>query len=266
MTTWDRVVREVGVDEITPRLLRGLIDGEHAVIVLKGLVDDKSFSANGERLKGLFEKAATTEYANGTLTTIGPYLAKYLARTEDYFVEADKARAWSAEASFDLASLVRERLREVFSLTSFEVMREPDGQRYADSVVRIHADGVRNPLHNDNIMRDAAGTSLRVSGLKYQLSCVVCVQECDEGGELRTYAKPWRLVDEEFKIRDGLGYDNEVVRGVPVHEFKPQSRDVYLINPTYFHEIERVGGADRVTLGFFFGFNDDELDTAVAWG
>ncbi|CAM5659769.1 hypothetical protein SALBM311S_09861 [Streptomyces alboniger] len=41
---------------------------------------------------------------------------------------------------------------------------------------------------------------------------------------------------------------------------------MYLINPTYYHEIEKVHGATRTTLGFFIGFTDDTLTNAVAWG
>ncbi|MGH3688255.1 MAG: hypothetical protein ACRDRU_01275 [Pseudonocardiaceae bacterium] len=263
---WNRVVRRVGVDPIGTDLLRGLVDGQISVVALKGLLPSEVFSQHRERLARLFDRASTTQYVNGTLTTIGPYLAKYLSNVDEYFREAKEANSLTSEISFTLADEVRAGLAEVFSMRRFYVAEEPDGRRYADSVVRIHADGVRNPLHNDNIMRDAAGTNLVVSNLLYQLSCVVCVQECATGGELKTYAKPWQPADEQFKILGGLGYEYGVVESVPSHEFKPQTEDVYLINPTYFHEIAEVGGSDRLTLGFFFGFAEQQLDNAIAWG
>ncbi|MFF3747170.1 2OG-Fe(II)-dependent halogenase WelO5 family protein [Streptomyces kronopolitis] len=158
------------------------------------------------------------------------------------------------------------RLPQGGCLSAASVAQEPDARDYAASVVRIHADGVRNQLHNDNIMRDAQGAGLALTDLAYQLSCVVCLQECDAGGELRMYRKPWEPVDEAYKIQDGLGYDEAVVDGYPCHEFTPQAGDIYLINPTRYHSIERVTGPDRLTMGFFIGFADDALNSAVVWG
>jgi hypothetical protein len=262
--TWNRVVCEVD-GPLDPDLLRGLVDGDYGVVVLKGLLPSAEFALGRDRIQRMFHRVSTTQYVNGALTTIGPFLARYLSDVDAYFADAKDADALSTEAGFDLDLKVRDRLREVLGLRSFDTAQQPDGQRYARSIVRIHADGVRNPLHNDNIMRDGAGTDLSVAGLLYQLSCVVCVQECDEGGELKIYRKPWEAADEKYKIESGLGYDNGVVAGVACQEFKPEAEDVYLINPTYYHEIERVGGADRLTLGFFFGFSDNELTHAVSW-
>ena len=267
MTTtarWDRVVRRVGVDPIGADLLRGLIDGQISVVVLKGLLSSEVFSQHRERLAKLFDRASTTRYVNGSLTTIGPFLAKHLPNVDEYFREAKEANSLTSKVSFTLANEVRAGLTEVFSMRRFDVAEEPDGRRYADSVVRIHADGVRNALHNDNIMRDAAGTGLEVSRLLYQLSCVACVQERDTGGELKIYGKAWQAADEQFKVPGG-GYGHGAVESVPSHEFKPQAEDVYLINPTYFHEITEVGGSDLLTLGFFIGFVDEQLDSAIAW-
>ncbi|MFI6015451.1 hypothetical protein ACIBAG_42950 [Streptomyces sp. NPDC051243] len=265
-TSWSRIVVDAGTERPDAGLLRRLADGEVAVIVLRNLLPDEVFTENLEKVGKLFANASTTAYANGSLTTIGPYLAKYLAEPAAYFAEAQQAKAMLEEAGFDLSERVRSALRDALRLRSMEPAREPDGTEYAASVVRIHADGVRNPLHNDNIMRDAQGTGLALAGLTHQLSCVVCLQECDEGGELRTYQRAWEPADEQYKIPGGLGYDEAVVEGHPCHEFKPQAGDVYLINPTRYHSIERVGGSDRLTMGFFFGFADDELDSAVVWG
>lgn len=90
---WDRVVRRVGVDPIGTDLLRGLIDGQIPVVVLKGLLPSEVFSQHRERLATLFDHASTTQYVNGTLTTIGPYLAKYLSNVDEYFREAKEANS-----------------------------------------------------------------------------------------------------------------------------------------------------------------------------
>ena len=246
--------------------LRALISGDHAVVLLRGLLSASVIDTELSRIKALFHRASTTRYTNGTLTTIGPYLAKYLADTPEYFSAASAATEMLRSAAFHLGANVREALRQTFGLSSLVPAREPDGRRYGESVIRIHADGVRNPLHNDNIMRDAADTGLLVSGLAHQLSCVVCIQECDSGGELKMYGKPWAPSDEAFKIPGGLGYDMKVVSDAPCCTFRPRAGDVYLINPTFYHEIERVGGAARTTLGFFIGFRDESLTDAVVWG
>jgi hypothetical protein len=234
--------------------------------VLRGLLPDALFADNRARLEPLFGTARTTEYVNGSLTTIGPYLAKYLDDPDGYFAAAKEADALLGDVGFNLGERIRAALREVLGLRELEPATEADGRGYAPFVVRIHADGVRNPLHNDNIMRDAAGTGIVLEHLAYQLSCVVCLQECDGGGELGIYRRPWEPADERFKIPGGLGYEHGVVEGAPGHEFKPAAGDVYLLNPTQYHEIARVSGDTRLTLGFFLGFPDERLDTAMVWG
>ncbi|ROO50963.1 hypothetical protein EDC02_5825 [Micromonospora sp. Llam0] len=264
--SWDRVVRQIGVDSIDNGLLRQLIDGDIAVLVLRGLLPDELFEQQRERAMSLYDRAATTYYTNGKLTTIGSYVAKHLTDVDDYFTAAREMNALAADTSFTIADDVRAAMADALGLQEMTVAAEPDGRRYAGTVVRIHPDGVANPMHNDKIMRDAAGLGLVVSDLTYQLSCVICLQECVSGGELKIYAKQWEQADERFKIPGGLGYEYGVVAGVPAHEFKPQAKDVYLINPTYYHEILEVTGDDRLTVGFFAGFHGEALDRAITWG
>jgi hypothetical protein len=263
---WPRVDVDLSTEDADPVLLRRLILGDVAVVRLRGLLPSAEFDRNRAALRRIFATATTTHYANGTLTTIGPFLAKYLDRPDEYFAEARAARERLDAVGFDLAAQVRAGLAKAFGLNSLEPAREPGERQHGESVVRVHADGVSNPLHNDNIMRDAAGTELTLAELRHQLSCVVCIEECDTGGELHIYRRPWRSADERFKVPGHLGYDHAVVEGAPRHVFKPQAEDVYLINPTNYHEIARVGGSDRTTLGFFIGFDDDALTDAVVWG
>ncbi|MFC8626791.1 2OG-Fe(II)-dependent halogenase WelO5 family protein [Streptomyces anulatus] len=267
--SWNRVVHRL--DQAGepapdgPGVLKGLVNGDHAVVVLRGLLPPEEFDAQRERVVPLFGRAATTEYSNGSLTTLGPFLAKHLAQPDQYFEEAVRAEERTSAVGFDLADRVRARLAGVLGLNSFEAAVEPDGRAYAKKNVRIYSDGVRTPLHNDNMMRDAAGTGLLLAGLRHHLSVVVCVQECDGGGELEIHRKKWEPADEHFKVVGGLGYDDAVTGDAPRHRFKPQTGDVYLLNPTHYHSIEKPTGTDRVTMGFFFGFFDDALSDAIAW-
>jgi hypothetical protein len=235
------------------------------VIVIKDMLGDKLLRTGLAQILAHYAKQTASNYHNGTLTTIGPYLARYLSDLDYYFKNAGAIDEVFSEAEYDLRRITQHRLRSLLGLKQLEVEHEPDGRRYADSIVRIHGNGVANPLHNDLIMRDAARSGLKLAGLKHQLSCVVCVQECDRGGELVTYRKPWAPDDEKFKVKDGLGYDPSVIFGVERDVFRPHQGDVYLINPTSYHEIERVSGKDRVTLSFFIGFYDDGLEHAVLW-
>jgi hypothetical protein len=266
MGSWKSVVYPAGPGaRLGPHVLGQLVDGDTSVVVLKDLLPRGVFDTHQQILEAQLARASTTRYSNGALTTLGPYLARFLPDPARYFEEADETRALFKRIQFDLAERVRARLKEVLGLRSFETAREPDGRCYAECIVRIHADGVRNPLHNDNVMRDAASTPLLLARLKQQLSCVVCIQECDTGGELYHYRKQWHPEDEVYKIPGGLGYDEQVVRGHACNVFKPHTGDVYLLNPTYYHAIERVGGSNRLTLGFFIGLPGDGLDEAVIW-
>ena len=254
-----------GVGAPDPGLMEALAAGEHAIVVLKGLIPQSDFARNRDRIRMLFDRAVTTTYPNGRLTTIGPYLAKFAGDRAAYFNSAASAAAVTAEAGIDLARSTRERLAEVLGLIAFEPAAEPDGTRYADHNIRIYRDDVATPLHNDNIMRDMAGDALILSALTSHYSCVVCVQECDEGGHLELYRRAWEPADERYKITDGFGYDAAVVDGVESLRFKPATGDVYLFDPTQYHAIERVVGRERVTMGFFFGFRKGASAEAIAW-
>lgn len=263
--SWPIAVIDAGDQAAGRAALRRLADHETPVVVLRGLLGEPLLARGLKQIRDHDSWRRANHYVNGTLTTIGPYLARHLGQLDEYFAAAGTLDQVFADPELDLRRIARERLRSAMGLQTFKVEEEPDGRRYADSIVRIHGDGVMNPLHNDNIMRDAAGRGLRLERLRHQLSCVMCVQECDEGGELVNYRKVWRPEDERFKIKEGIGYEYGVVTSAARSVFRPQTGDVYLINPTAYHEIARVGGADRVTLSFFIGFYDDALEHATVW-
>ncbi|HHL2498354.1 TPA: hypothetical protein ACQ301_000326 [Yersinia enterocolitica] len=118
---------------------------------------------------------------------------------------------------------------------------------------------------NDHIVRDAAGSGLIVTAILHQLSCIVCLQECNDGGALRIYNKKWQPEDERFKTPGELGYRDGIKEGGESCEFYPLSGDIYIFNPAYYHEIDRVVGDTRITMGFFFGITDRNMKQAIAW-
>lgn len=56
-----------------------------------------------------------------------------------------------------------------------------------------------------------------------------------------------------------------MVRGAACDIYKPRTGDVCLLHPTYYHSIERVGGSDRLTMGFFIGLSSGALDETIVW-
>ncbi len=248
---------------LNPDYLQQLKNGELSLIVLKGLLSAEKLQYIQQRIMELHERIEKKDYVNGSLSTFGPYLAKHLNSLDDYFSLANATD--DVFNKLDLRQEVRTYLCDLLSISSLTVAQEKNGKTYAPAIVRVHADGVSNPLHNDNIMRDTAHMDLILNKLLTQLSCIVCIQECDRGGELRHYAKKWSKEDEVYKIPDGLGYRSEVVNNIESISFRPETGDIYLINPTYYHAIAKVAGKDRITLGFFIGFFEEEMKNGVVW-
>lgn len=262
---WNSVTYQSGNGQMAHERLELLRKDNAAVLVLKGAIPPGEL----ERLRAIIaerrHQATISNYVNGSLTTFGPYLARHLAQPDVYFNAAASSDELFGGGNMDLRSHVREQLVRFLGLTALDVAVEPDGRTYAPAIVRVHGDGVSNPLHNDNIIRDAAGSGLSLARLKYQFSCVTCIQECDRDGELLQYRRRWRPEHEAFKVAGGLGYHEGVVSGADVCRFRPESGDIYIMDPTNFHAIRAVGGRDRITMGFFFGFFDERLRSGVCW-
>lgn len=264
LSSWKELVYQVGDPVPGHSALKELRDNQRPAIILKGLLNTPALAAFQGAVDKHRDQAIVSKYPNGTLTTIGPYIARHLKDPEAYFANARATDILFPDPALDLREHVLQQLRQIFDLKSLETATQ-NGRSYAPMIVRLHSHGVNNPLHNDHIMRDAAGTDLILAQLDCQFSCIVCVQECDEGGELVLYRKPWEPEDEKFKTPGNLGYDHGVVAGVEAFQYKPATGDVYLINPTNYHEIYEVRGTERRTLSFFFGFFDKELEQGVIW-
>lgn len=260
-----------GVEMVTPDMTVGsawlddVISARIPVLVFRGFTSPDKARLLIDDLKNCGSSVCVSSYLNATLTTLGPYLAKYVSSPDEYFEQAATIKTMLPYSLRQAQSDIYQLVKQWFCLDSLSTAVEPVLGEYSGSVIRFHADGIANPLHSDNISRDAAGSGLIVERIAHQLSCVVCLQACTSGGQLRVFRKNWCLEDECFKARCELGYSCGVVEGYGACEFSPAQGDVYIFNPAYYHEIDRVSGVARITLGFFFGFPGEDMKKAIAW-
>jgi hypothetical protein len=245
--------------------LDDIVTARVPLLVLRNFLTPEVREAAVDDLQLCREKVRVSHYPNGALTTLGPYLAKHTAAPENYFTELRDIQPALPPSLHCLRDQVYNWVKHALRLESLQTATDPQHGDYAGSIVRFHANGVANPLHNDNIVRDAAGSGLTVTDILHQLSCVVCLQECSAGGELRIFNKQWQPVDERFKTPGELGYQSGVIEHCETCEFSPRSGDIYLFNPAFYHEIDRVEGDTRITMGFFFGLTDKKMKHAIAW-
>lgn len=263
-----------GRDEIkivTPdmRVESGLFDdvlsANISVLVFRGYIPPVMSQDLVSDLEHCSKLIRVSSYLNAKLTTLGPYFVKYISSPEEYFKQVAEIQAVLPGSLDVMKDNVYRLVREWLQFETFKTAVDPVFGEYSGSIVRFHADGIANPLHNDNISRDAACSGLVVANIVHQLSCVVCLQECTAGGALRVFKKKWNFDDERFKNKCELGYSDDVVSGYGFCEFSPCRGDIYIFNPGYYHEIDCVSGVTRITLGFFFGIAGGDVKTAIAW-
>jgi len=262
---WNEIRFIAPDDGPEPGLQQQLIDGSLSLAVIRDAIPQSMIDELVQELAEVRSHVIVSPYINGALTTFGPYLARYLNDPKNYFDLAGETEKVMPSSARKIEAHVYDLVQKHLGIESLTVAIDSDFGPYSSIILRIHGDGVANPLHTDHMKRDAAKTSLALKNLDTQLSCVVCLQECSGGGHLHHYNKLWEASDEIHKIDDGLGYHHTAVENVESCVFKPKTGDVYLLNPIYFHEIDQVSGPDRITMGFFFGYLNNDYEHAVSW-
>lgn len=235
------------------------------IIVLRGFIPEPVRTEAVNDLIGCRDHHQTTSYVNASLTTLGPYIAKHIFQPRKYFSLTREIDGCLPISIPLLRRQVYDLIKTHMKLDRLDTAIDTIHGKYSGSIVRFHADGIANPLHNDNIARDANAITLTIKGIEHQLSCVVCLQECTGGGALRLYKKKWCSEDEQFKTTGALGYQPTVVAQTQTCVFKPQNGDIYIFDPGFYHEIDRVEGDERITMGFFFGVLKHTRSEAIAW-
>ncbi|EBM2192644.1 hypothetical protein DWD10_21395 [Salmonella enterica] len=246
-------------------LLSDIITAKTPLLVLRNFLKSETRKSIVDDLQQCRANVQVSHYSNGSLTTLGPYLARYISAPDNYFTDFNNVKPHLPDSLTLLQKSVYQWVKQVLSLQTLEIATEDKYGHYSGSIVRFHANGVANPLHSDHIVRDAADTNLVVTNILHQLSCVVCLQECNDGGVLRIYNKEWTPEDERFKTLGELGYHDDIKKGCDSFDYSPQNGDIYIFNPVYYHEIDRVVGDTRITMGFFFGITDQNKKHAIAW-
>jgi len=172
--------------------LDDIVTARVPLLVLRNFLTPDVRQAVVTDLQRCREKIRVSHYPNGALTTLGPYLARHTTAPDNYFTELRDIQPSLPPSLGALREQIYYWVQHALRLESLRTAQEPGRGEYAGSIVRFHADGVANPLHNDNIVRDAADSGLAVTQILHQLSCVVCLQECNAGGALRIYNKKGR--------------------------------------------------------------------------
>jgi hypothetical protein len=268
VSEWTPLIQWAGDWRGRPINPRSLLDGTIPLVVIRGFLDGPALEAANAAIDHYRDTAEVRRFTNGALTTIGPWLLKYVDDLDHYFAAAGTTTTvLTSGGGSDPGPAVRGAIQQLLGLRNVDVPAGPNGQRYADKVIRIHAPGVDNPLHNDKVGRDTRELEpLDIRHVKRQLSAVLSVRECN-GGVLTIWRKCWEPSDEAFKLRGALGYDSGVVCGRESIDFHPRAGDLYLFCPELYHAISRVEpGPERRTIGQFVGFVDENaVDEALVW-
>ena len=79
---------------------------------------------------------------------------------------------------------------------------------YSPFIIRIHEKGKLIPIHKDDVKYE--GREYCLSNIDDQLSCILHLQEPEDGGNLIIYKKQWKRCDEKFRNID-FGYSSDLI-------------------------------------------------------
>ncbi len=242
--------------EEKPRI-QNIVNGKNSAIIIKNFYDKNSCKKACTNIK----QYSIHNYEEGVIKKIGVFLSAYLQRPNDYFKDVQKSKNKVNKIFFNLENPL-EKIRLLLS-ESFQLnvsIANENGMEYSSGVIRIHEKGDYAPLHRDNAKFEASAYS--VSKFNSQISCVLHLQNSEIGGELKIYKQFWKKQDEKFR-NPGFGYSKKVLESNEFNIIKPESGDLIIINPLYYHEILPVQKSKRISFGTFFGFSKNFSESAL---
>ena len=239
-------------------LLKDLWTGIVPYAFFPGFLDESECSAVVEAL----ERAPMNTFKSGDayVSTLGVYLPDSVDDPDAYFANAaDLAPAIASVLKLEGGD-VRDRIRLMFEShlnRPVVAATNPDGREYGQGSLRIHGTGAGSSVHRDVAAVDAAGWN--VASLDAQFSAVLMLQPPDAGGELVVYRQRWEPSDDaEFKNKGGKGWDPRVVERARFASYSAAAGDLYVFNPTQYHEVPATSGdSGRVSMQFFMAFDLD---------
>jgi len=240
----------------TDAILASLWKGTAPYAAFPGFLDESECL----EITTALETAPKTTFRSGNalVSTLGVYLPDAVNDPPAYFSRAAELEPFIASVLNHGHGDVRDRIRLMFeSHVNRPVIAaiDPGGQEYGQGSLRIHGSGAGASVHRDVVSVDAAGWN--IAEMEAQFSAVLMLQPPEAGGELVVYRQRWQPEDDaEFKNKGAKGWDPQVVAGAQVATYAAAVGDLYIFNPTQYHEVPLTSGeSDRVSMQFFMAFD-----------
>jgi hypothetical protein len=235
-------------NKIQNKDIKKIISGQNSSIIIRDFYEK-------EKCKKIIKRISNTDIENDSkkFDHIGPFLMNYTTRKEEYFQNAKKANAIFNKIFENIENPVN-KIKLIISKTfpSYNISEiKENKQNYASCTIRRHVKGKSVPLHKDNVRYE--GIEYNVSKINNQFSCILHLQETEEGGNLCIFKKQWEKKLEKFREIE-FGYNDLLKKNIEVDTIESKVGDLVILNPNYLHEVTKIqGDSDRVTLGMFFG-------------
>ena len=246
--------------ELSKDNLESILVGDIPAIIVKNFFEEKQCQ---EAVRKIKEYNPST-FQDKKLLHIGPFLMEFATRKEKYFQNVSEFQT-TFEKIFEKNNIVERihmAIRSVLPEYSVATAKE-NGIQYSSCVIRIHEKGKSVPIHKDNIRYE--GKDYELSKIDNQLSCVLHLQESEEGGDIIIYKKQWDKKHERFR-NIAFGYSQDVIKSSEFCKISNiDSGDLVILNPNYYHEVTQIKGiTPRISLGMFLGFYEKTKEV-VSW-
>jgi len=225
-----------------------LISGQIPAIIIPDVIS----KSNCEKLCKNILGNQNIKSGPGISNKIGTSLNSHIYEKSKYFSNAQQSNHLIQTIFSDVKSPLFSMQKIITNISQKQISTATENSiSYSDGVIRIHQNGDSVHLHRDNSNFEMS--EYRVSHLKNQLSAILYLQSPKQGGELIIYQKKWKKEDEKMRHPE-FGYSLDLIKNTPQTSISPQSGNMVILNPKFYHKIESVhGSTQRISLGFFFG-------------
>ena len=173
--------------------LESILSGKIPAIVIRNFYYEENCQKIASRIKNYKQ----SNFQNGKLKHIGPFLMSHTTDKKKYFEDAKDTQREFEKIFHGLKNPILhiyEYIGSKFPNHSISLARELRND-YSPAVIRMHEKGKAVPVHKDNVRYE--GKEYALSDIDCQLSCILHLQESESGGDLVMYNKQWKKEDEE---------------------------------------------------------------------